>query len=234
VSGTAYPGSRVTILADGQIVDTVNADSGGDYSVTIDGIARGAYTFGVYAEDDDGNKSSTFSTSFTVSGARASRLSNINITPTIAVDPDPADPGDIIRFSGFALPDATVTLETQRDDGSGKQTLIAVSDGDGEWTTTLNTNGFARGTYQVRARAEQLDGEKTNFSNYVFYGIGQEAEQPLAPDLNRDGSVNLIDFSIMLFWWQTNGGDSDPPADINQDGTVSLTDFSILLFNWTG
>jgi len=38
----------------------------------------------------------------------------------------------------------------------------------------------------------------------------------------------------MLFWWQTNGGDSDPSADINQDGTVSLTDFSILLFNWTG
>lgn len=93
VSGTAYPGARVTILADGQIVDTVNADSGGDYSVIVDEIARGAYTFGVYAEDDGGNKSSTYSTSFTISGARASRLSNINITPTIAINPDPADPG---------------------------------------------------------------------------------------------------------------------------------------------
>ena len=234
VSGTAYPSARVTILADGQIVDTVNANSSGDYSVVIDGIARGAYTFGVYAEDDDGTKSSTFSTSFTVSGARASRLSNINITPTIAINPDPADPGQTIRLSGFALPDATVTLETERDNGSAAQTLVAISGSDGSWSTTLDTTGFARGTYQVRARAEQLDGEKTNFSNYVFYGIGQEAEQPLAPDLNRDGSVNLIDFSIMLFWWQTNGGDSDPPADINQDGTVSLTDFSILLFNWTG
>jgi hypothetical protein len=234
VSGTAYPGARVTILADGQIVDTVNANSSGDYSVIIDEIARGAYTFGVYAEDDDGTKSSTFSTSFTVSGARASRLSNINITPTIAINPNPADPGQTIRLSGFALPNATVSLETQRDNGSAARTLEAISGSDGAWTTTLDTTGFSRGTYQVRARAEQLDGEKTNFSNYVFYGIGQEAEQPLAPDLNRDGSVNLIDFSIMLFWWQTNGGDSDPPADINQDGTVSLTDFSILLFNWTG
>ena len=234
VSGTAYPGAQVTILADGQIVDTVNANSSGDYSVVIDEIARGAYTFGVYAEDDDGTKSSTFSTSFTVSGARASRLSNINITPTIAINPNPADPGQTIRLSGFALPNATVTLETERDNGSSARTLEAISGSDGSWSTTLDTTGFARGTYQVRARAEQLDGEKTNFSNYVFYGIGQEAEQPLAPDLNRDGSVNLIDFSIMLFWWQTNGGDSDPPADINQDGTVSLTDFSILLFNWTG
>ena len=234
VSGTAYPGAEVTILADGQIVDTVDADSRGVYSIVIDEIARGAYTFGVYAQDDAGNKSSTFSTSFTISGARASRLSNINITPTIAISPDPAEPGETITFSGYALPDATVTLETGRDDGSNTQTLTALSDSNGRWTTTLDTTGFARDTYRVRAQAEQLDGERTNFSNYVFYGIGQTAEQPLAPDLNRDGFVNLIDFSIMLFWWQTDGGDSDPPADINQDGNVSLTDFSILLFNWTG
>jgi len=234
VSGTAYPGARVTILADGQVVDTVNANGSGDYSITIDGIARGAYTFGVYAQDRDGNRSSTFSTSFTISGARASRLSNINITPTIAVDPDPAEPGETITFSGFALPDATVTLQTGRDDGTNTQTLTAVSDSNGAWRTTLPTTGLARDTYRVRAEAAQLDGDKTNFSDYVFYGIGQAAEQPLTPDLNRDGSVNLIDFSIMLFWWQTDGGESDPPADINQDGTVSLTDFSILLFNWTG
>lgn len=234
VSGTAYPGAEVTILADGQIVDEVNANAEGDYSILIDEIARGAYTFGVYAEDDDGNRSSTFSTSFTISGARASRLSNINITPTVSVSPDPAQPGDTVTFSGFALPDATVTLETGPDGSANMQTVTAVSDSDGEWTTTLDTTGFARDTYQVRAQAEQLDGEVTNFSDYFFYGIGQAAEQPLAPDLNRDGSVNLIDFSILLFWWQTNGGDSDPPADINQDGNVSLTDFSILLFNWTG
>jgi len=71
------------------------------------------------------------------------------------------------------------------------RTLEAISGSDGAWTTTLDTTGFSRGTYQVRAKAEQLDGEETNFSNYVFNGIGQEAEQPLAPDLNRDGSVNL-------------------------------------------
>ena len=52
----------------------------------------------------------------------------------------------------------------------------------------------------------------------------------MSADLNRDGKVNLIDFSIMLFHW----GNPDPVADINEDGTVDLTDFSILLFNWTG
>jgi hypothetical protein len=234
ISGYAYPGARITVLVDGQIAETESANNTGAYSILIDEIASGAYTFGVYAQDDTGERSSTFSTSFTVSGARASRLSNINISPSIVVSPNPAEPGETITFSGYALPDATVTVQTGRSDGTGTEVLTGFSDGDGEWQVTYNTAGLGRDTYRVRASAEQLGGRAAGFSDYEFYGIGQEADTPLAPDLNRDGFVNLIDFSIMLFWWQTNGGDSDPPADINQDGNVSLTDFSILLFNWTG
>ena len=234
ISGTAYPGARVSILADGQFVESTTANNAGSYAVTIDGIASGAYTFGMYAEDSNGTKSTTFSTSFTVSGARASRLSNINITPTIAISPDPAEPGETVTISGYALPNATVSVEVGKKGARSAQSLTAVSDGNGRWTTSLQTTGMARDTYQVRANAKQLNGEETNYSGYVFFGLGQEAEVPLSADLNRDGSINLTDFSILLFWWQTSGGDSDPPADINQDGTVSLTDFSILLFNWTG
>ena len=234
ISGYAFPDSRVTILADGQIVDAVEASDSGQYSITIDGIARGAYTFGVYAEGDDGVKSSTFSTAFTVSGARTSALSNINVAPSISVDPDPVDPGQTVTFSGYALPDASLTIETGRVNSSGPTVIQAVSNSSGAWSATQSTAGFSRDTYQVRAKAEQVNGKKTEFSKYTFYGVGQEADVPINADLNRDGSVNLIDFSILLFWWQTDGGDSDPSADINQDGNVSLTDFSILLFNWTG
>jgi len=234
ISGYAYPGAQVTVLVDGQIAVTRSANNAGAYSILIDLIARGAYTFGVYANDDNDERSSTFSTSFTVSGARASRLSNINLAPSIEISPNPAEPGETITFSGYALPDATITIQTGRADGTGTEVLTAFSNGSGQWQATYNTAGLGRDTYRVRAKAEQLDGQKTGYSDYEFYGLGQEADTPLAPDLNRDGFVNLIDFSIMLFWWQTNGGDSDPPADINQDGNVSLTDFSILLFNWTG
>ena len=234
ISGYAYPNAQVVVMVDGQIANSIRANSTGAYSVVVDAIARGAYTFGVYAEDASGARSSTFSTSFTVSGARASRLSNINITPSITVDPDPAEPGEMIELSGYTLPNATVSLELSRSNGSSQSQLTAVSDSSGRWRTTFDTTGLARDTYRVRAKAEQLEGRKTNFSEYEYFGIGQTADRPLSPDLNRDGSVNLIDFSILLFWWQSNGGDSDPPADINQDGGVNLTDFSILLFNWTG
>ena len=236
ISGLAYPDAEVTILVDSNIVDTVTANSSGVYSITIDEIARGAYTFGVYAAGDDDVRSSTFSTSFTVSGARTSALGNINIPPSISVDPDPADPGQTVTVSGYALPDSTVTAEIGVLDGS-PTTRQAIADDDGAWNLTYDTD--AAGTYQVRARAEQTDGdrtEETEFSDYTFFGVGQAADVPSGnnTDLNRDGSVNLVDFSILLFWWNSDGGDSNPPADINGDGTVSLTDFSILLFNWTG
>jgi len=235
ISGYAYPDADVTVLADGQKIDVVRANGEGRYSTTVDGIARGAYTFGVYATGDNNIKSSTFSTAFTVTGARTSSLSNINVVPSIEVSPDPVDPGQTLTVSGYALPDANITIENGRSKTTlGGSTVEVVSDARGAWSTTINTSGFARDTWQIRAKAEQAEGRSTVFSNYTFYGVGQEAEVVSNADLNRDGSVNLIDFSILLFWWNSDAGDSDPSADINQDGNVSLTDFSILLFNWTG
>lgn len=52
-------------------------------------------------------------------------------------------------------------------------------------------------------------------------------------DINKDGSINLSDFSILMYYWHDT-----PPAnkcaDINKDGTVDLADFSIMLYWWTG
>ncbi len=234
INGFAFPNSTVTVLVDGQFFDTTRADSSGDYSITLDEIARGAYTFGVYAAGPDGVDSSTFSTSFTVTGARTSALSNINVSPSILVAPDPVNPGETLTVSGYALPDATIYIENGRNNSSIKSEQTVTSDDDGRWSTTYDTSNFRTDTYRVRAKAEQTDGTETNFSEYTFYGVGQEADVPLNADLNRDGKVNLVDFSILLYWWNSTGGDSDPPADINLSGQVNLTDFSIMLFQWTG
>jgi hypothetical protein len=234
INGFAYPNSTVGILVDGNFFDTTRAENDGTYSITLDEIARGVYTFGVYAEGADDVRSSTFSTSFTVTGARTTSLSNINVSPSILVEPDPVDPGETLTVSGYSLPNANITIQNGRINTSNLLEYSATSDSGGRWSTTIDTTGFSTDTYQVRAKAEQDGGASTQFSEYTFYGVGQEADVPLNADLNRDGFVNLIDFSILLFWWNGDGGDSDPPADINRDGTVSLTDFSILLFNWTG
>lgn len=237
ITGYAFPGSTVTALVDGASVTTARANSSGEFSVTIEEIARGVYTFGVYATDSQGTRSSTFSTTFSVVGARSSSLSNIHIMPTVKVTPNPVEPGATVVFSGYAIPNSAVTVETQREKSAGaeKKTVTATSDGQGRWSVDMSTAGFARDTWKVRARSVNATaGISTQFSNYTFYGVGQQVARTLNSDLNRDGKVNLVDFSILLFHWNTNGGTSNPPADINQDGKVSLTDFSILIFNWTG
>ena len=52
-------------------------------------------------------------------------------------------------------------------------------------------------------------------------------------DINKDGSINLVDFSILMFYWHDTPP-ANPCADINKDGTVDLRDFSIMLYWWTG
>ena len=235
ISGYAFPGSTVTALVDGKTVTTARASNDGTYSVTVDEIARGVYTFGVYATDAAQTRSSTFSTSFTVTGARTSALSNINLSPTVKATPDPVNPGQALTLSGYALPNSTVTIENEKDKVvASRQSFTATAGSNGSWSVNVPTSGFTNGTYKARAKSAQTDGISTNFSNYTLYGVGQQATRPINADLNRDGKVNLTDFSILLFWWNSNGGTSDPSADINSDGRVNLTDFSILLFNWTG
>ncbi len=235
ITGYASPRAKITALVDGKVAESGTADGSGKYSITISAIARGAYTFGIYATDVAGVKSSTFSTSFTVSGARESALSNINIPPSIKVSPDPVNPGSPLTVSGYTLPNSTVTIENEKDKSAvSKKSYTATAGSNGAWSLSVDTAGFSAGTYKVRAKAVQTGGVATNFSQYTLYGVGQSANRTSSSDLNRDGKVNLTDFSILLFWWNSNGGDSEPPADISGDGKVNLTDFSILLFNWTG
>jgi hypothetical protein len=236
ITGYAFPGSTMTVLVDGTITKTVRTSANGVFSATIEAIARGTYTFGVYATDAGGTKSSTFSTSFSVIGARSSTLSNVHIMPTIKVNPNPVEPGQNVTFSGYAIANSTVEVENQRQKGgSERKVLTTTSDAGGKWTLDVPTTGFARDTWKVRAKSTNTTTSvSTQYSGFTFYGVGQGATKTLNSDLNRDGKVNLVDFSILLFHWNSDGGRSDPPADINQDGRVTLTDFSILIFNWTG
>lgn len=235
ISGFTAPRSTVTTLVDGKIAQTATAGTNGEFSITILAIARGAYTFGIYSTDAAKVRSSTFSTSFTVTGARASALSNILIAPTVLATPDPVNPGQVLTLSGYAVPNAALAIDNEKEGNtSSRKSFTAQSNAAGVWSVTVDTNGLAAGTYKARAKATLVSGLGTNYSTYTLYGVGQAADRGLNSDLNRDGKVNLVDFSILLFWWGTAGGDSNPPADINADTKVNLTDFSILLFNWTG
>ena len=133
-------------------------------------------------------------------------------------------------FNGYSFPDSEVQYEVLRR-GVVAKSGSTQSQSNGSWSVPLDTGGMNTGTYTFQARTVILDGDRSSDWERVYFGIGVEPEDSgLTADLNRDGRVNLADFSILLFHW----GTSNPLADINGDGNVGLPDFSIMLFQWTG
>jgi hypothetical protein len=72
---------------------------------------------------------------------------------------------------------------------------------------------------------------KSGYGKAVSFSVGSgQPGEAASSDLNGDGNVNLVDFSIFLLAWNTH----DARSDFNGDGIVNLADFSIMLFAWTG
>lgn len=232
IIGRAYPSQTINFLLDTVSVGSARSDSSGDFEFATD-ASPGTATLGIWANDSDGNRSITLNNTFDVTQGAVTNLNGIVIPPTLTVVSQNINPGDQITVSGEGVPDTIIELHIDDSDIIEETT----TDSDGAWSLVFDTSRVTVDEHLIRARTvvgtPPLTTE-SSFSTALQLFIGVEGQATISSDLNRDGFVNLIDFSILIFWWQTDGGTSDPPADINGNGKVSLEDFSILLFNWTG
>jgi hypothetical protein len=133
---------------------------------------------------------------------------------------------------GATAPLAKVSLFLDKEQTAR---TTATSSGAGLWTATIPTDLVTDEAFHAVKAMFELFGpgtqSKSGYSQAVNFYVGlRDARAPGTGDLNGDVKVNLVDFSILLFHWNTD----HPIADLNGDGKVNLTDFSILLFNWTG
>lgn len=233
VVGKAYPSQTINFLLDTEDIGDVRSSSDGDFEFTAE-ASPGTATLGIWAYDSDGNRSITLNSTFDVTKGAVTNLNGVILPPTLVVENQNINPGDIITVSGESVPDSEVEFYVDEK----IDVYATVNAGpNGEWSYLFDTSEVSVAEHILRAKTIVGSPPLTTESSFstslqLFVGVDGQATQP--SDLNRDGFVNLTDFSILIFWWGTNGGDSDPPADINQDGGVSLADFSILLFNWTG
>ena len=240
LSGKAYVGSLVHILKDGKEIATASANGKADFTQQIDTVTAGPATFGFWAEDGKGRRSMTFTTTFQVTESAITTISGIYIPPTIQADNLSVLPGNEITFSGRTIPNADVILYI---DGGKDFSEKGTSDASGDWKIAFDTKSLKAETFHTAkaafsigtaftggsGEAESVFGQTLNF--YVGHGEGPET---FFADLNVDGKVNIVDFSILLFNWGGTGGDAKPSPDINHDGQVNLTDFSVMIFYWTG
>lgn len=232
ITGRAYPSRTINFLLDTENVGTVRSDGDGDFEFSIE-ASPGTATLGIWANDAAGNRSITLNNTFDVTQGAITNLNGLILPPTLTVSSQNIDPGTIITLSGQAVPESTVELHF--DDSSIVEETSAATNGN--WSTTFDTGRLSVAEHTVKARtvlgSATLQTESA-FSTSLQLFVGVDGQPSTPSDLNRDGSVNLVDFSVLIFWWGTAAGDSDPSADINGNGNVGLEDFSILLFNWTG
>lgn len=234
--GIAYPASNVSLLENGQLVATTEAGPDATFSIDLSGIAPGTYTFGLWAEDPDGNRSIAQTFTITLTSGANTIISGIFFAPTIALEEAEVKQGDPLTVLGYSAPQATITVVVNSlHELMGNTT----SSGNGAWVYQVDTNSLEYGTHTVHANAETTAGQFTTNSNLVTFTVGNEdiaaATSTAVPpqyDLNGDGRINLIDFSILAYWY----GKPNPPAALLFDhtNTVDLTDFSILAYYWTG
>jgi len=240
--GIAYPKSKVSLLKDAQIVATTVAGEDARFEIRISGITSGSHNFGVIAEDQQGNKSTIHQFNFILTSGVTTVVSGIFIAPTIQVDKLEVSKGEPISILGQSIPNATISIIVN----SEKQIIQkAKSDKYGAWLYKLDTSVLEFGDHSAKANAATEEDIST-FSKSVGFKVGTKniltpkTEKPEVSkvDSNGDGKINLIDFSVMAYWYRRPLGsapkNTKERVDINKDGKVDLIDFSILAYYWTG
>jgi hypothetical protein len=229
LQGKAYPNAEITILKDGQVSTIINAGPQANFKAELTTLTAGVYTFGVWAEDKKGRKSITFNFTVNVSSGTITTVGGIFLPPTIELNKIILNKGEVLDILGQTAPQSEIDIQLE-----SPQTIIqkTAADASGEWSYPFNTNILNAGSHTVRAKAVSADGLLSSYSKLLMFYIGTMAPAEFCPnaDLNKDNKTNLVDFSIMLYWW----GRHNPCVDQNQNGKVDLTDFSIMLYYWTG
>lgn len=235
--GLAYYKSKVSVLKDGKIALATQSNENGGFSAMLEKLPKGVYTFGIKAEDSAKRESIVYSITITLRPQTINTISGIFIPPTIELSATVISPGDPLRIFGEATPKSTVEVWVYPSKPTVLETEIkkATTSVDvlGRWEIKFDSSNLIQNqTYAIKARAYFKPKEASDFSRVLYLGVGRPPEIPLCSrsDLNQDGKVNLVDFSILLYWW----GSANPTADINMDGKVNLTDFSIMMYCWTG
>jgi len=225
--GRAYPKAFLTLLKNDKVAATFFAESSGLFRKELTGVTRGVYTFGIFAEDTDGRKSVTLSFTISILSGTITTISGIFIPPTISLSKTQVERGDEVDIFGQVFPRSKVNIFISPEE-IVKETL---ANSQGKWLLELDTSALKEGEYNVRAKALFGEGEQSQFSQTISFLV--VFPKCRGADLNFDGKVNIIDFSILLYFWHSTSPENIC-TNINLYGIVNLVDFSIMMHQWTG
>lgn len=232
IDGKAYPGADVNVLKDGQVVGVVRASNDASFHYEAGNVTPGPTTYGFWAKDVFGVRSIPLSTTFQVTQNAVTTVSSVFLPPTLSVEQNRVDVGTPLIAFGQSVPQVVVGNVL---DAGLEASATTTSGSDGKWNAVIPTDTLENEQlHTVKVFFETFSGGtniKSGYSQLANFYVGvKDIGKTITADINKDGKVNLIDFSILLFHWNT----TDVLADLNQDNSVNLTDVSVMLFYWTG
>jgi hypothetical protein len=245
---------------DSNPITSLTAAGDGTFTRSYDYVNPGTHTFGLTAEDDEARETPVVSFTQNIPSQSTVSITDIFLPPTIELSSSTVAPNTSFSIFGMAQPDVDVyvtideisdvsitqtnssgnwSITKNANFGIGTFSIYAYSQNSSalqsENSHTLTLTVSSPPTPTPTAAPTPTPGPQPTPTPTPVPGTTPTPTPSVPPscarsDLNCDSKVNLIDFSILLFYW----GGSGVRADINQDGIVSLPDFSIMLFDWTG
>ena len=217
---------------------TTIADPDANFHVSLTGLSAGNYIFSVYGEDDSEIKSPLFNFSVFITKGVTTNIGSIFIAPTIGVNKKEVRRGDDISIFGKSAKQGEITIVVNSEEEHTVKTKV---DNGGVYLYNFDTSPLEIGDHAAKFKAA-VGNAVSKFSNSVFFQVGsknisapQIASRPRETigDSNGDGKINLIDFSVAAYWYESP---EVPPSkiDLNKDGKIDLVDFSIMAYYWTG
>ncbi|MFA7309015.1 MAG: dockerin type I repeat-containing protein [Patescibacteria group bacterium] len=235
-SGVSFSGAKIEIMKDGEAYTQVVADAGGNFSGLISGLNQGTYTFGFIVYDKNNHHSDLVTQGISITGSGLVTGSIVELPPTVTII---EDEGKKLNLTGYGKKDSNIDIVISSNSKEISK-ISAQSLNDGYYIVDIGKLEFEEDYYDVfvyESRAGAVAKTKISFSVSNKRVILKEGECLVRADLNCDGRVNLIDFSIASYWYNrtlTNDFLDIEKGRLNGDGQVNLIDFSIMAYFWTG
>ncbi|HBC0588726.1 TPA: Ig-like domain repeat protein [Enterobacter cloacae] len=177
LSGSAAPGDVVSILDNGKVIGTVEADSNGKWAFTPDtALADGKHTFTVTATDAAGNARTSGTFPIVIDTAAPSPAENIVINDNVGDKQGPVGPGDTTddqspTLSGEAEPGSVVDIY----DNDEKIGSVIVDD-EGKWSYTPDTP-LAKGDHEITTTVTDPSGNTSEPSPGISFTVDPDPNQ---------------------------------------------------------
>ena len=239
--GLAYPESKILLLKNGIVLAQIPANSDGTFDLRVRNLAAGTYSFGLRADDKNNVQSKLLQFTVVISSGVITTVDGIFLPPTITSDKLEVKKGNPIMFSGYSTPNADIRISFLPTFSRVELLKKSKANASGTWMYSMDSSELGFGNYEVKVRSI-LPNDLSPYSDPFLFKVGStdvlRSKNALLGgfrkkcDLNDDNRVNLLDFSIMAFWYKRLGFPAK--VDLNTDASVNLTDLSILAYCWTG